>query len=450
MRGISVVAMCLAVLAAAIAEPATTSAGTHTASRHGAQATGAPYTGTAEVSYFALPRFDAPTAAAEYAAGHRVLSRFAVRDRSHFRVDVQTVSPALDSGTFTEVVNGSRATSYDARSGLAFRSTVPRQHRAALLDELLGTLQSGGMVSEEAVPQPDPTKPISVYLKLLRHPGLAPPGIHFRARIVGQDTMLNRPVDVIDYRPITIKVIGNTCSRTKHGTICRPSRFHGSGSARIWVDRNRPFVLRYQAHGTTKPHDVAASNGAFSYRVTSIVYGQGPSDQDLLLQPPVRVVAGAMLMSFMPFSEDNGPGPGVAPPGPFVYPGPPSTGALSVSNGIQRSGYGPHYTIASVTILFSTGKHGTVYFYKPLKLGPMPYVKGPYLLIQERLRPGGLPPELQTGAVQAAGRCQSWSAAFADGQQWLAFARGKAAVLVTTNALTSSQLADYVARDMCP
>jgi hypothetical protein len=184
--------------------------------------------------------------------------------------------------------------------------------------------------------------------------------------------------------------------------------------------------------------------------VTSITDGQGPSDQDLQLQPPVKVVTSPSLMSFMPSGEDSGPGPGVAPPGPFVYPAPPPTGALTVSNGTQRLGYGPHYKIASVTALFSTGKHGTAYFYKPLKLGPLPYVKGPYLVIQERLRPGGLPPQLQTGSPQTAGTCQTWSGTYPDGQRWLAFARGKASVLITTNALTPPQLIDYVARAMCP
>lgn len=409
------------------------------------------YTGTAEVSYTSLPRFDLPTAAVEYAGKHDAIIHFSVSNRSHFRVDVQVTSPALDSGTFTEAVSGSKATSYDARSGLAFRSTVPKRHRAAILDDLLGGLQAGGLEPGGLVPQPDPTKPISAYLALLRHPSFPPPPpVRFHARIVGHDTLLGRSVDIIDYGPISVKFIGDACSRTTTGTTCRPSRSHGSGSARIWVDLGHPFVLQVETHGTSNVHDVTAAEGSFTYRVTSITYGQGPTAADLQHQPPTRVVSGGHLFDFMPYGSDSGPGPGVAPPGPFVYPGPPSAGGLSVSQGTQRLGFGPHYTIASVTILFSTGKHGTAYFYKPLKLGLTRYVKGPYLFIDERLLPGGVPAALQSGTPQAAGTCQVWTGTYPDSQRWIAFPHKKAAILISTNALTASKLVQYVAQDMCP
>jgi hypothetical protein len=375
--------------------------------------------------------------------------RFAVRDRSHFRVDIQTVSPALESGTFTEVVNGSTALSYDGVSGLAFRSAIPRQHRSAILADLLSTLESGTMEPDGMGTLPDAAKPISDYLARLRHPSPAPP-IHFHARIVGHDTLLGRPVDIIEASPLTVRVIGNVCTKTKNGQLCRPNRFHGSGSARIWVDHEHPTILQYQGAGSRNVHDVGVSESTLSYRVTSMSYGQGPSDADLQLQPPVGVRSTTMYMSFLPSGSDSGPGAGVAPPGPFVYAGPPAAGKLTVSEGTVRLGYGSHYKIASVTTLFSTGAHGTAYFYKPTHLGPTPYVKGPYLFIQEQLRPQGLPPQLQSGAPQMAGQCQTWTGAYADGQRWLAFARKHASVLISTNALTTTQLVQYVARAMCP
>jgi hypothetical protein len=92
------------------------------------------------VSFTVLPRFDAPNATAEYAGVHRATVQFAVRDRAHFRIEVQFVSPVIESGTLTVVVNGSTLTSYDARSGLAFRSPMPAHPRAAILDDLLSTL----------------------------------------------------------------------------------------------------------------------------------------------------------------------------------------------------------------------------------------------------------------------------------------------------------------------
>lgn len=435
-----------------LGQPATTSARTATFSPHTSQTVSPPlaYTGSAEVTYTSLPRIDLPTTASGYAGPHQATVRFAVRDQSHFRVDIQTVSPAIESGTYTEVVNGSTATSYDGVSGLAFRSTIPRKHRSAILHDLLSALESGTMEPGGLGTLPSPTKPVSAYVALLRHPHFAPPPpFHFHARIVGHETLLGRPVDVIDVSPVTVKVIGNVCNRTKQGQLCRPSRFHGSNSGRIWVDHVHPFILQYHGYGTTNVHNLGIVDSTIAYRVTSITYGQGPSDQDLQFQPPVKVVRSGTPMSFLPMGSDSGPGPGVAPPGPFVYPGPPSSGSLSVSNGIQRLGYGPHYKIANVTILFSTGAHGVSYFYKPRHLGPMSYVKGPYLFIQEQLRPGGLPPQLQAGTPQMAGTCQTWTGSYADGQQWLAFAKKKASVLISTNALTSIQLVQYVAQAMC-
>jgi|GEM_PF-5429003 len=437
------------VLVLVLAHPGITSAST-IQSPKAAQAgeSASAYTGTAEVRYTSLPRFDLPTTAADYSANHQAMVRFAVRDRSHFRADVQFINPAIDNGTLTVVVNGSTSTSYDARSRLAFAAKVPRQRRAAYLDELLQMLLSGAEEPGALPPQPDPTKPVSAYLVLLRHPPLAPP-VRFRARIVGDDTLLGRAVDIIDYRPITVKVVGDTCTSSHGMTTCRPSRFRGLGSARIWIDHEHPFILRYQGHGTNDVHDVGSMDASLSYRLTSIAYGQGPSDADLQFQPPVKVVHDQFLFSFMPRGSDSGPGPGVAPPGPFVYPSPPSAGNLTTSDGIERLGYGPHYKIAVVTALFSTGKYGTTYFDKQAKLGPMRYVKGPYLLIQERLRVDGLPVELQTGTPQMAGSCQVWAGTYADGQRWLAFAKGNASVLISTNALAASELLRYVAQAMC-
>jgi len=406
------------------------------------------YTGSAVVSFTVLPRFDAPNATAEYAGVHRATVQFAVRDRAHFRIEVQFVSPVIESGTLTVVVNGSTLTSYDARSGLAFRSPMPAHPRAAILDDLLSTLLGGAHEPGGFGPLPDPTKPVSAFLALLRHPRPGSP-VAFHATIVGHDTILGHPVDIIKYGPTTVKVVGNVCTRTKSGTSCRPSRYHGSGSARLWIDSAHPFLLQYGGRGTTALHDLGLEAASLQYRVTTVTYGHGPSNTDLQYEPPVTVTASPLLFSFFPQGSDSGPGPGVAPRGPFVYPAAPAVGGLTHDQGFQRLGYGPHYKIVRVTALFSSGQHGTSYFYKPTKLGPMPFVKGPYLLVQEQLRMDGLPLSLRQGTPQVAGTCQAWTGAYPDGQQWVTFMRHKAAVLISTNTLTGTQLLTYVG-SLCP
>jgi hypothetical protein len=86
---------------------------------------------------------------------------FAVRDRSHFRIDIQITGPALDSGRLSMAANGTTITSYDGRSHLAFQAPIPSQHGAAILDDILGSLESGAEAPLGAVTQPDATRPIS-------------------------------------------------------------------------------------------------------------------------------------------------------------------------------------------------------------------------------------------------------------------------------------------------
>lgn len=406
------------------------------------------YTGTAEVSDLRLPRFDLPAAALADTGTFSATVQFEVRDRSHFRVDIQITGPALDTGMLSVAANGTTITSYDGRSHLAFQAPIPRQHRAAILDDILGSLESGAETPFGAIAQPDPTRPVSTYLSLLRHPPFSQ-GVHYHARLVGQDMMLGHPVDIIDYGPTTVRVVKSVCTRTAAGTTCRPSGFHGSGSVRLWVDRAHPFILAMKnSGGLQNVHDIGYSTSTFSSHVTSVTYGQGASSDDLRLQLPVPVVHDTFIAPFEPRGGDSGPGLGVSPPGPFVYPG-SAPGGLTTSEGIQRLGSGPHYKITQVSALFSTGQHGTSYFYKPKKIGPMPYVKGPYLLVQERLRPDGLPASLQVGTPQTAGTCQARSGTYTDGQVWIAFIKKNAAILITTNALTTPQLVSYV-RILCP
>ena len=215
------------------------------------------------------------------------------------------------------------------------------------------------------------------------------------------------------------------------------------------MDRDHPFILAIQdSGGSHNVHDIGYATSTFSSYVTGVTYGQGPSAADLHLRLPVTVVHDTFLAPFEPRGGDSSPGPGVSPPGPLVYPA-SAPGPLTTSEGIQRLGFGPHYKIAQVTALFGTGTHGTSYFYRPKKLGPMPYVTGPYLFVQERLRPDGLPTALQVGSSQPAGACEAWTGMHSDGQSWIAFTKKKAAVLITTNALTTTQLVSYVGQ-LCP
>ena len=94
------------------------------------------YTGTADVSDLSLPRFDLPTTSLADTGAFSATVRFAVRDRSHFRIDIQITSPALDTGTLSVAANGTTITTMmDARtwpSRRRFRASIVRRSSTTL------------------------------------------------------------------------------------------------------------------------------------------------------------------------------------------------------------------------------------------------------------------------------------------------------------------------------
>ena len=79
-----------------------------------------PYTGTSQVSYLDVPQYTLPDSPASVVGQHRVLVHWQVQDATHYRVDIQTVLPALDAGRETVVAAcafaiSSRACSTTAR-----------------------------------------------------------------------------------------------------------------------------------------------------------------------------------------------------------------------------------------------------------------------------------------------------------------------------------------------
>jgi hypothetical protein len=62
---------------------------------------------------------------------------------------------------------------------------------------------------------------------------------------------------------------------------------------------------------------------------------------------------------------------------------------------------------------------------------------------------GWIAPIAEARNAQVAGTCQAWTGAYPDGQQWVTFMRHKAAVLISTNTLTGTQLLTYVG-SLCP
>lgn len=403
-----------------------------------AAANGFPYTGTSIVSYQDLPLYTLPSTAAIYAGNHRAVVHWAARDASHFRVDIHTIDPVLDSGSETIVVNGNRILSYDTRTGTAGLGTLyPIPFMQAFRKSLLPYLRNGAVGG--AAPEPDPSQSIQGYL---RRTESEKQRIHGYARLVGETRLDGRKVDIVDFAPL-----GVTCTSkgmTPSGQ-CRDI-LNTWGRARVWIARDHPFILQYKELGARNLHALQGLDRVnFEYRVTSLHYGTGPSMAALAFHPPVPVhnvghwTVGSSAGTDIPHNDR------------FVYAPAPTRidGKRWVEPGGAAGGQevGPLPVVTTVNILYTQGQHVITYLAKRHPFGL--YAAGRYVFIQERTQVHDLPAVLRRGKPAVFGPCRIWTGAYATGERWAAFQKRTTSVLISTNALSEQRLSRYAATQVC-
>jgi len=432
-----------------------------------------PYTGSSVITFRQIPWSLLPPDVAKYEGQHRVVAHWSVRDATHFRVDIQVLDPVLERGAITVVVNGAALTTYDSRTGKArvLRGTA-WQRRSISPRTLLGYLQSGATVSLQ---QPDPAQSITGYLAQLRK-FRSQPGIHPYIHIVNRMNLLGHAVDVVQFAPLQVTSYDSGgCYPTSfhaphHPTVTHPPTGpchhyrQAVGWARVWVDQDRPFILRYQEYGLHHVYNVLHAPIRVQYRVTSISYGRGPSTAQLQYRPPTPVVevhaqelaygSGGTLQS----GDDVTPSgwvPSQVPDtvGPTVYSRLATSfhGQVSGNSSFREifrystfilpyiPGFDVLYSHPTHWVQVFTNWHGQIDI----------YVTGPYVLVQERKLAPGLPAPYQTGPPSTAGRCRVWTGRYADGQRWLSFRRGAISVVISTNSLSTHQLVRYASDSVC-
>lgn len=395
------------------------------------------YTGTAEITYNQLQRTTAvpgsvfswygpawlsPPAAASYLNTRQIEMHFAVRDDSHYRFDFQTVEPALEAGTRTVIVNGDQMWVYDTRTNTAATYPVPSldpasttPNPAAMLNLLLRGNDLRGRPGGGIMPGvPDPSSSVDAYIAALDAlPAHA--GTKGSANVVGHDTLLGRPVDVIDYGPL----------------------YEGLGWSRLWVDAQHPFLLKEEdeygqvpAGSGDIPHDLL-------YRVTSINFGTGPSDSDLSPSFPVKPVA----IERAPGTSSGSPSSGGTPPAPFLAIQAPDASIFQTACDPWNWGQeGPsYYGTQWVTQLF-LAQHSEC---------GAPTGAGPYVMVQQYMQVAGMPPALQIGSSTTIDGCRIWSGTYPDGQTWANLDVGQVAIQVTSNALSADQITQYAGTAVC-
>lgn len=400
---------------------------------------GFPYSGTSLVTYTQLPWYLLPPDVVPYAGRHRIQVRFQVRDRTHFRVDIETLRPLLEAGTVSIVVNGPEISEYDSRTNTAGRSIIPASVLKLESQYLLPFLESGMALNVNGS-----LGTVEAFLAQLRSPSL-PACLARMARIIRQEQLLGRTADVIDFGPLQTSTYVTGCTFS-HPGVC-VHHVESKGWGRVWVSVDHPFVLKYVQHGfSNDAHALDVPNVGVKSHVTSLQQGVGPAD--LQLHAPVSVV-NLGNESVLQSGSSGGNGPGAVPSG-FLPAGTPD-GFRNDGTNTMQSGPIPRQTV-DMDLLFDKGHKVTTYIRSHVggTMNPFgQYIVGPYVLVQERTRTGGLPAGLRIGEPQQAGRCQVWTGTFKGKQPWAAFARGKVSVLVSTNAMSASQLLGYVASEVC-
>lgn len=185
-----------------------------------------------------------------------LFATYAVRDATHWRVELHTVRPALEAGTMTMAANGRSVVTYWSISRLAVSTP-----------EIPGVITPGfGAAFSMA-------GTIGTLVAAMNHPQS---GHH--ARLVGERTILGRAAYLVRVWPAGRSSTG-PCTGVKN--CLRKS--HAYGYDLLWIDKEHLTALRYEQRGSLSHVQ------RLLYRVTSITYGKGPTPAQLAYRPPVPV-----------------------------------------------------------------------------------------------------------------------------------------------------------------
>lgn len=362
-----------------------------------------PFTGTAVTTSTAWDQ-EVPAKARNDLAKSEQTQTFSVRDATHWRVDLHVTAPVIDSADQTMVADGRRVVVYSTLFNRAFRLPGGVSEGEPLLASLLRTGAPLGTTSAQ-------------YISILKRT----PRVTVRS--LGQGQVAGRQADILRVAPLGWVSTGS-CTGPK---ACA-AKEKGFGSATLWLDQQHAIVLRYETHGVSKQ---AGEPRDYRYLVTSITFGQGPSDADLAYTPPVAVTD-------LPNTGSQGGGGGAGPGAQFQAP----PGLVAVKNPVIQGS--------------TMQLHGSGYGSEWLSGGPsvaeglfQGNASEGFLYLKERIRALGLPAVLTTGSAQSAGSCQVWTGTFPDGPRWLSLMRGQIAILVVANKLTPADLVHYAATGIC-
>lgn len=387
-----------------------------------------PYTGAARITFTSsdiervLPAIEADR------GPHVIMTRFHVLSSTHYRVDARVVSPAIESGTQTVLVNGASVLLYNDSTGQSVRGAFDQRASAFWLS----VLQSG--------------RGVPLFAQTLR--GIVAGLNHsyaIRATVIGTGNMAGRVADIVQISPaVTIM----RCEA--HRTRCVP-REHGYGQEKLWIDHAHAVLLAYDESGV--PSGMLGAD--FSYRVTSISFRPAGSGPTLSFHPPVAPISvGSRWPQFL-FDT-----PGVnSSLGKAGLTWPDISGLISAPAPIVN---GTPFTLFATTIQqvpapWRPGWIDGLYVEKrPVSLEApgigvnLPSFIGPYVDIREQVHRNGVPAKLRRGKAKQISHCRVWTGtSTGSGDSWLALSRGPTVLLANAHGLSQLDLLHYARQSLC-
>lgn len=343
-----------------------------------------PFTGTSITRALAAPESGIMPPNVTLDIGLReTKAAWSVRDRTHYRIVLHRIAPAIESGTITIVANGRTVTTYDDRTNTASVVSlsapspgmvagpdpffIPRQDGPNTAPSLTALIGGSELLPPGVVPNPSQPR------GLLEHTILETPygtvGLTGHARLLGHKT------DVFTLRPL-YTFVWSTCTPPSRTGCAHPTRHQtGFGWDRLWIDRAHPFMLRDLEGGVPLQERQAPERTVF--RVLSGRYGEGPTAAMLRYYPPVQPVREPLWCLGC---TDIGGWTSWQPrrfQGLFDFP--PPRGSLHLPRlQVFDASDSPLPRTSGVDLLYSTGSHHD--YFEPRALQQI-YALGPYLYI---------------------------------------------------------------------
>ena len=341
-------------------------------------------------------------AASSASEEHHSVVRWAFKDFTHSRFEIESVDPALYSRTLTGAISGDTMLIYDSLAHTYSKTPYQPPPGGWAMSPSFSLLFG-----------PMPFDNPGAFMESLRQ---TRGKTAKQVTVVGRDTILGRDTTIIELSPA---VTGGGSDGVERS----------SGNVRFWLDEERMFVMRTSSDG-------GDSGQSYTLEVTELAYAIPANRVDAGFVPPAGSkevpsgLTGSGSSSASTPTGGRGSTLGLGGPGPAVMQGKPGFLAASqLPEGFAISGESSQSNSANELVSIRTDFTGRA-----------PSVQGTtFLRIEQRTRADGLPAGLQTSDQTTVNGHPAYRGGNGAAKT-LAWAQDGLAILITADALPYAEL----------